>query len=60
MNLKAGYLKCLAFFCPNLRILKNINMGRGDAKTKKGKIFKGSFGKTRPAKTTKKAVAKKA
>ncbi len=24
-------------------------MGRGDKKTKKGKIFKGSFGKTRPA-----------
>jgi 30S ribosomal protein S31 len=23
-------------------------MGRGDKKTKKGKIFKGSFGKTRP------------
>ena len=33
-------------------------MGRGDKKTKKGKIFKGSFGKTRPAKT-KKAAAKK-
>ena len=24
-------------------------MGRGDKKTKKGKIFKGSFGKVRPA-----------
>lgn len=24
-------------------------MGRGDKKTKKGKIFKGSFGKKRPA-----------
>jgi len=37
-------------------------MGRGDKKTKKGKIFKGSFGKTRPAKATKKAapgIAKK-
>jgi 30S ribosomal protein S31 len=33
-------------------------MGRGDKKTKKGKIFKGSFGKSRPSKivaTTKKA-----
>lgn len=30
-------------------------MGRGDKKTKKGKIFKGSFGKTRPAKATKSA-----
>ena len=28
-------------------------MGRGDKKTKKGKIFKGSFGKSRPAKTKK-------
>jgi 30S ribosomal protein S31 len=31
-------------------------MGRGDIKTKKGKIAKGSFGKSRPAKPTKKAV----
>ena len=28
-------------------------MGRGDKKTKKGKIFKGSFGKSRPAKKNK-------
>ncbi|MFM7646434.1 MAG: 30S ribosomal protein THX [Chitinophagia bacterium] len=36
-------------------------MGRGDKKTAKGKRFKGSFGKSRPAKktTTKKAAAKK-
>jgi 30S ribosomal protein S31 len=34
-------------------------MGRGDKKTKKGKIFKGSFGKSRP-RAKKKAVAKKA
>ena len=27
-------------------------MGRGDKKTKKGKIFKGSFGKSRPARST--------
>ncbi len=27
-------------------------MGRGDKKTKKGKIFKGSFGKIRPHKTS--------
>ena len=32
-------------------------MGRGDKKTAKGKRFKGSFGKTRPAK--KKAAPKK-
>ena len=34
-------------------------MGRGDKKTKKGKIFKGSFVKARPAKTTKKFVPAK-
>ena len=28
---------------------KFLIMGRGDKKTKKGKIFKGSFGKSRPA-----------
>jgi 30S ribosomal protein S31 len=35
-------------------------MGRGDKKTKKGKIFKGSFGKSRPANpvtAAKKAIA---
>ena len=39
-------------------------MGRGDIKTKKGKTFAGSFGKSRPAKvksaTAKKAAVKKA
>ena len=40
-------------------------MGRGDKKTKKGKIFKGSFGKSRPsrpleaAKKTAKSAQKK-
>jgi len=34
-------------------------MGRGDIKTKKGKIFSGSFGKSRPAKATKKVVVTK-
>ena len=34
-------------------------MGRGDIKTKKGKITAGSFGKSRPAKV-KKAAPKKA
>ena len=39
-------------------------MGRGDKKTKKGKIFMGSFGKSRPvtkpkSKTTEKAKDKK-
>jgi 30S ribosomal protein S31 len=47
------------FFCNNkiLIINKKIIMGRGDIKTKKGKIFAGSFGKTRPAKAAKKVVA---
>ncbi len=31
-------------------------MGRGDKKTKKGKIFKGSFGKSRPANKVKTIV----
>ena len=31
-------------------------MGRGDIKTKKGKIAKGSYGKSRPAKPAKKVV----
>jgi 30S ribosomal protein S31 len=33
-------------------------MGRGDKKTKKGKIFRGSFGKSRP-RTKKKSTAAK-
>lgn len=35
-------------------------MGRGDKKTKKGKIFKGSFGKSRPVTAKVKAKAAKA
>ena len=35
-------------------------MGRGDIKTKKGKIFAGSFGKLRPAKKVKPADTKAA
>ena len=34
-------------------------MGRGDKKTKKGKIAKGSFGKSRKARPAKKAATKK-
>jgi 30S ribosomal protein S31 len=34
-------------------------MGRGDIKTKKGKIWNGSFGKSRPAKPKKKLVVPK-
>jgi 30S ribosomal protein S31 len=49
----SGSLKCRIFAAQ----LKTTIMGRGDKKTKKGKIFKGSFGKSRPAN---KAVAKPA
>jgi 30S ribosomal protein S31 len=35
-------------------------MGRGDKRSKKGKITSGSFGKTRPAKKKKAVAAKKA
>ncbi len=33
-------------------------MGRGDKRTKRGKITAGSFGKSRPARTAKKATVK--
>jgi 30S ribosomal protein S31 len=32
-------------------------MGRGDKRTKRGKISSGSFGKSRPARVVKKVVA---
>jgi len=34
-------------------------MGKGDKKSKKGKIFKGSFGKSSPANPKKKNAKKK-
>jgi 30S ribosomal protein S31 len=34
-------------------------MGKGDKKSKKGKIFKGSFGKSRPDNPKKKNAKKK-
>jgi 30S ribosomal protein S31 len=55
-NRKGGDLNFTFIFAPTL---KEPNMGRGDKKTKKGKIFKGSFGKTRPAKKKKEAAPKK-
>ena len=33
-------------------------MGKGDPRTRKGKIFKGTFGKARPQRPRKKVVAK--
>jgi 30S ribosomal protein S31 len=38
---------CFFYFCSSTK--KSTIMGRGDKKTKKGKIFKGSFGKSRSA-----------
>jgi 30S ribosomal protein S31 len=38
---------CFFYFC--ITTNKTTIMGRGDKKTKKGKIFKGSFGKSRSA-----------
>ena len=32
-------------------------MGKGDKRTRRGKIFKGSYGKIRPQRTKKKALA---
>jgi len=34
-------------------------MGKGDKRTKKGKIYRGSYGKRRPRKLPKKTAAKK-
>lgn len=42
-----GYSILFAFIC-GLNS-KPFIMGRGDKRTKKGKIFKGSFGNSRPA-----------
>ncbi len=35
-------------------------MGKGDSRTRRGKIFKGTFGKKRPKKTAKKPAAEQA
>ncbi|MBX3695071.1 MAG: 30S ribosomal protein THX [Steroidobacteraceae bacterium] len=34
-------------------------MGKGDPRSRRGKIYKGSFGKTRPKKVVKKKAAAK-
>ena len=47
----------LAFFIKIFNQQKNIIMGRGDIKTKRGKIFAGSFGKSRPTTANKAAKA---
>ena len=45
-------MRLLLYFCSPKHIfyrLKFKTMGRGDKKTKRGKISNGSFGKSRPA-----------
>ncbi len=37
-------------------IKKNTNMGKGDQRTKRGKIVAGTFGKSRPKNKTKASV----
>ncbi len=39
-----------------VNIIKLNNMGKGDKKTRRGKINQGSYGKTRPKKKVSKAV----
>ncbi len=58
---KAGSVSFLLFFL--FLLSKFLIMGRGDKRTKRGKIAMGSFGKKRPAKvaiTGAKAAEKKA
>ena len=55
---KKGLFHLFTYICP-LNLKNKINMGRGDKKTAKGKRFKGSFGKARPAKSTKKKIGLK-
>jgi 30S ribosomal protein S31 len=50
---------CLAFFLITIKNKYTI-MGRGDIKTKRGKIAAGSFGKARPSKVEDKVAAPKA
>ena len=39
-------VSCFFYFCH----LNSLKMGRGDKRTKRGKIAKGTFGRRRPAK----------
>jgi 30S ribosomal protein S31 len=56
---KAFFIIIVIYFLQLAPLNKNT-MGRGDKKTKKGKIFKGSFGKSRPADEKKITEAKPA
>lgn len=50
--MKQASIRLLLYFCSLKHIfyrLKFKTMGRGDKKTKRGKISNGSFGKSRPA-----------
>ena len=59
LRLKAGCIIRQPFKFDNIISFKiYLFMGRGDKKTKRGKISKGSFGKSRPAKPGKNKKAK--
>jgi len=45
--------------CPSHRI-QGIHMGKGDQRSKKGKLYRGTHGKTRPKKAKKGKKAKQA
>lgn len=42
----------------SLSKIEGENMGKGDQRTKRGKIFRGTYGKTRPKNRKKRAMRK--
>ena len=50
MSCTTGYILCLT-------CIGDIDMGKGDKRTKKGKIYRGTYGKRRPRKLAKKKAA---
>ena len=39
---------------PPIAVQGRIDMGKGDKRTRRGKLFRGSYGKTRPGRPNKK------
>jgi 30S ribosomal protein S31 len=52
---RSGKFLAFFYFCT---LKQTLIMGRGDKRTKRGKISIGSFGKSRPARVVKKATVK--
>jgi 30S ribosomal protein S31 len=53
---------CPLDFAPLIASIRSVFMGKGDSRTRRGKIYQGSFGKSRPkdpAKKKKRIAAKK-